>query len=125
VLREFMGSNPSSTGALMALSDDRIGRALQAIHDNPAAAWSVEGLASRAALSRSAFAEQFRLKLGTTPTRYLAAWRMHKARSMMRNSDRSVQEIALQVGYESESAFSRAFREHFGTPPGRFRREGA
>jgi AraC family transcriptional activator of mtrCDE len=125
VLREYAGANPSSTGALMALGDSRIGRALQAIHRDPAADWSVEDLAAKAALSRSAFAEQFREKLGTTPTRYLAAWRMHKARYLIRNTGKSAQEIALEVGYESESAFNRAFREHFGEPPGRFRRAGA
>ncbi len=122
VLREYMGKHPHSTGALMALVDPHIGKALQAIHTEPAADWSVDALATRAAMSKTVFAERFREALGVTPARYLAAWRMHKARALLNRSERSIREIAWQVGYESEAAFNRAFKEHFSVPPGRYRR---
>jgi AraC-like DNA-binding protein len=66
--------------------------------------------------------ETFRRTVGVTPMSYVASWRMHKARRLIGLSDRSIQAIALEVGYESESAFNRVFKEHFGAPPGRFRR---
>ncbi len=123
VLREYMGSHPHSTAALMALVDPQIGKALQAIHATPAGDWSVDTLAARAAMSKTVFAARFRETLGVTPARYLVSWRMHKASALlMSRSDRSIREIAWEVGYESEAAFNRTFKEHFGAPPGRYRR---
>lgn len=122
VLREYMGKHPNSTGALMALVDPHIGKALQAIHADPAADWSVDAMAARAAMSKTVFAERFHGTLGVTPARYLVSWRMHKARALLDHSTSSVQRIALEVGYESEAAFNRMFKEHFGEPPGRYRR---
>ena len=122
VLREYMGKHPNSTGALMALVDTHIGRALQALHAQPEADWSVEELAARAGMSKSVFVDHFREKLGLTPARYVTSWRMHKARMLLDRSERSIRQIAWDVGYESEAAFNRVFKEHFGTPPGRFRR---
>ena len=78
---------------------------------------------ARAAMSKTVFAERFREALGMTPARYVASWRMHKARALLDHSTRSVREIAWDVGYESEAAFNRVFKEHFGAPPGRYRRE--
>jgi AraC family transcriptional regulator, activator of mtrCDE len=122
VLREYMGKHPHSTAALMALADPHIGKALHAIHAEPAADWSVDALAGRAAMSKTVFTERFRKTLGMTPARYLASWRMHKARALLDRSRRSIREIAWEVGYESEAAFNRVFKEHFGAPPGRYRR---
>lgn len=122
VLREYMGHHPHSTGALMALVDPYIGKALQAVHADPAARWSVTALAAQAAMSKTVFAERFREALGVTPARYLMSWRMHKARTLLDRSERSIREIAWEVGYESEAAFNRVFKEHFGMPPGRYRR---
>jgi transcriptional regulator GlxA family with amidase domain len=73
-------------------------------------------------MSKTVFAERFRVALGLTPARYLASWRMHKARALLDRSNRSIREIAWDVGYESEAAFNRVFKEHFGSPPGRYRR---
>lgn len=122
ILREYMGKHPHSTGALMALADPHIGKALQAMHAHPAAPWSVSALAAQAAMSKTVFAERFRTTLGVTPARYLVVWRMHKARALLERSTRSIREIAWEVGYESEAAFNRVFKEYFGTPPGRYRR---
>ena len=91
-------------------------------HADPSADWSLDSLAERAALSKTAFAESFRRMVGVTPMSYVVSWRMHKARALIGRSEKSIQAIALEVGYDSESAFNRVFKEHFGAPPGRFRR---
>lgn len=121
-LREYLKSHPKPSAALLALSDHRIARALQAVHADPSGDWSLERLAERAAMSRTAFAATFRKMVGVTPMHYVVSWRMHKARALIGQADKSIQAIALEVGYDSESAFNRAFKEYFGAPPGRFRR---
>jgi AraC family transcriptional regulator, activator of mtrCDE len=121
-LREYVRMHPQPGGALLALSDHRIAKALQAVHADPSEDWTLDSLAERAALSKTAFAESFRKMVGVTPMSYVVSWRMHKARALIARSERSIQAIALEVGYDSESAFNRAFKEHFGAPPGRFRR---
>jgi AraC-like DNA-binding protein len=70
-LREYMGKHPNSTGALMALSDHRVARALRAVHADPAVDWSIDALAVRASLSKTAFGEAFRRMLGVTPMQYI------------------------------------------------------
>lgn len=122
VLREYMGRSAHSTGGLMALADPRLGNALRAIHANPAADWSIAELASRAAMSKTVFAERFRAQLGVTPARYVVLWRMHKSRALLDRTDQPVGAIASSVGYESEAAFNRVFKAYFGSPPGRYRR---
>jgi AraC-like DNA-binding protein len=122
VLREYIGTQPSSAGALMALVDPHIGKALQAIHAEPANDWSVDKLAQRAGMSKSTFAQRFADTLGVTPARYVVSWRMHKAHALLDRSTRSIREVAWDVGYESETAFNRVFKEYFGAPPGRYRR---
>ena len=109
-------------GALSALADPQLGRALTALHDRPAADWSLDRLARLAGLSRTVFAERFRERMGMTPMKYLGAWRLQKARRLLVESEASVGEVASRVGYASESAFSRAFREHFRATPGSVRR---
>lgn len=109
-------------GALTALADPQLGRALQAMHAEPEADWSLDALARLAGHSRTRFVERFRERVGTTPMKYLVTWRLLKARRLLARADYSVAEVARRVGYASESAFNRAFREHFGAPPGRFRR---
>lgn len=120
VLRAHAGRG--DVGALAALADPQLGRALQAIHAEPAADWSLDALARIAGQSRTLFVERFRERLGTSPMRYLARWRLLQARRLLARSELSVAEVAQRVGYTSESAFHRAFREHFGAPPGRLRR---
>lgn len=113
------------TGALAALADPQLGRALEALHADPARAWTLAALARCAGLSRTLFAERFRTRLGVSPMRYLAHWRVHKARRLLQERGCSVAEAARRVGYASESAFHRAFREQFGAAPGLWRRRPA
>lgn len=110
--------------ALAAIADPQLGRALAAMHAEPGADWSLARLARLAGLSRTLFAQRFRERMGLSPMRYLAAWRILKARSLLSEGRRPVGEVARRVGYGSESAFHRAFRERFGVPPGAFRRAG-
>jgi len=109
-------------GLLGALADPCLSRALRAMHEDPASDWALDALARTAGTSRSVFAERFRTRVGTTPMRYLAQLRIDRARSLLARRERSVGEIAREVGYASEAAFNRAFRQIVGEPPGRFRR---
>jgi AraC-like DNA-binding protein len=109
--------------ALSALADPSLGRALAALHGRPEADWSLESLARIAGQSRSLFAERFRERMGTTPMKYLAAWRMQMARRLLERPGACIGEVARRVGYASESAFHRSFRDHFGMPPGAWRRD--
>ena len=111
---------------LRALSDPQIGQALQLIHSNPMASWTVPELASKVAMSRSKFAARFAEVVGRTPLQYVIDWRLQKAASLLRTSTRTLAEIASDVGYESEAAFNKAFKKGMGTPPGEYRtRDGA
>jgi AraC-like DNA-binding protein len=98
-----------------------VGRALAALHDRPAEAWTVESLAKEAALSRSALAERFTHLVGEAPMQYLTRWRMQRAANLLRTRNLSVFEAAMEVGYASEAAFSRAFKKVVGIPPSAWR----
>jgi AraC-like DNA-binding protein len=113
---------PQGTGWLAGLRDRHIGKALAAMHAEPARPWSLEALASAAALSRSALHERFAQLVGMPPMHYLAQWRMQVAAGLLRSTRASVASIALDVGYESEAAFSRAFKRLVGAPPAAWRR---
>jgi len=108
-------------GWLAGLNDPHVGRALALLHAEPARPWTVEELADQAAVSRSALAKRFVELVGETPMQYLAEWRMHLARRLLRESSISLGEIARRVGYESEAAFNRAFSRLVGKPPGTWR----
>lgn len=112
----------SSVGWLAGLRDRNIGKALAVMHENPGKPWTVEMLADESALSRSAFYERFIGLIGSPPMQYLAQWRMQAAANLLRQSQASVASIALEVGYESEAAFARAFKRELGTPPATWRR---
>lgn len=109
---------------LAAARDPHLGRAIEAIHDDPGSAWTVESLARIARASRSQFAAQFRTALGDTPARYLTRVRMERAERMLRTGA-SVTDVAFRLGYESDAGFSRAFRRHAGVPPSSWRRASA
>ena len=111
-----------STGWLAGLRDRQVGRALALIHDRPAHAWTIVALANDVALSRSAFYDRFVGLVGQPPMQYITQWRMAVAATLLRQSRAPVASIALDVGYESEAAFTRAFKRQVGTPPGRWRR---
>jgi AraC-like DNA-binding protein len=108
-------------GWLAGLRDDHVGRALALLHGNPARAWTVDDLATSSGMSRAAFAKRFADLVGETPMQYLAGWRMHLARRLLRDSNIGIAQLAARVGYESEAAFSRAFRRAVGLPPATWR----
>lgn len=111
-----------SEGSLIAaLADDRIRRALDALHARPEASWTLEGLAREAAMSRSSFAERFHALVGQTPIDYLTQWRMVLAERLLRDGRESVAGVMDAVGYTSEAAFRKAFKRVHGFGPGRIR----
>lgn len=111
-----------SVGFLGALADRQIGAALSLIHQSPGLSWTVQELAARVAMSRSAFAARFTRLVGEPPLHYVARFRMQKARSLLREGRATIGEVAEAVGYESEAAFSKAFKRAVGTAPGAYRR---
>lgn len=112
-------------GWLAALSDKQIGETIRAVHDNIAAPWTVEKLADKAAMSRSAFAARFKSLVGQPPMDYLTHWRMYQASSMIRRNSADLGGIAEAIGYDSETTFARAFKRVTGTTPGEYRRRHA
>jgi transcriptional regulator GlxA family with amidase domain len=127
-IRSWLASDPAARrGWLGALQDPQIGRALALVHRDPSRDWSVASLAAVAAMSRSAFAARFQRLAGEPPMRYLARWRMHVATSWLEEGTMALAEMATRLGYESEAAFSRAFKRIVGVAPGAVRRgrEGA
>jgi AraC-like DNA-binding protein len=123
-LRQYLSQLPSEhTGWLAAARDPAVGRALAAMHREPAQPWTVAELAKRAGVSRTVFAARFSHYLGEAPLAYLARWRMQLGARLLETTRDSVLEVAQKVGYESEAAFNRAFRREFTLPPARYRRE--
>lgn len=123
VLRRHVDTLPSEqTGWLAGMRDATVGRALALMHERPGEAWTLERLSEEAALSRSTLHERFVHYIGQPPMQYLAQWRMQLASAWLRDTDAKVIEIALEVGYENESAFSRAFRRAVGESPAAWRR---
>jgi AraC-like DNA-binding protein len=110
-----------NSGWLAGLNDPHIGRALALMHADPARGWTVEDLARESGISRAGLAKRFVELVGDTPMQYLAGWRMHLARSLLRESNIGIAQLAARVGYESEAAFSRAFRRAVGIPPATWR----
>jgi AraC-like DNA-binding protein len=108
-------------GWLSGLRDPFVGKALALLHSDPARAWTVEELARRAGLSRSALAERFAALLGQPPMAYLARWRMQLAADLLGSTQDTIAAIAERVGYESEAAFSRAFKREMGLAPAGWR----
>lgn len=106
---------------LTALKDQRLGRAIDHILENPADNHTVESLADIAGMSRSAFAQHFALSLGCTPMAMVHAVRMQRAADMLRKGLLSIDKISHHVGYASRSQFSKAFKKHIGVPPNEFR----
>jgi AraC-like DNA-binding protein len=104
------------------MRDAAVGRALALMHEQPAEAWTTERLSEEVALSRSAFHERFVSFIGQPPMQYLSQWRMQLAAGSLRETDAKVVDIALGVGYENETAFSRAFKRAVGESPGTWRR---
>lgn len=104
-------------GWLFALADKQMNAAITSMHDDPAQRWTLQKLAERAGMSRSIFALKFKELVGTSPMEYLTHWRMMLAGDRLKNTDDPVAAIALSLGYESESAFSKAFKRVMGHSP--------
>ncbi len=109
--------NAGDTGWLGALGDPRISRALKAIHDDPFRRWTVAELAGSVGMSRSSFAERFSSLVKEAPLSYQSRWRLTLAHGLLRQANARVSDVARHVGYDSEAAFSRAFKAEFGIPP--------
>ena len=113
------------TGWLFALGDRQMGAAIGAMHGDPGRRWTLAELARHAGMSRSSFAQRFKDMVGTAPMEYLTRWRMVVAGDRLAHSGEQVAGIALALGYESESAFSTAFKRVMGCPPRQYGRGGA
>ena len=117
-IRHWIERDPAAqTGWLGALHDQQIGTAIARIHGDPAAEWTVAALADQVAMSRSAFAARFTQLVGESAMRYVTRWRMYVAADLLQNRDNTVASVAAQIGYDSEAAFSRAFKRVMGTSP--------
>jgi AraC-like DNA-binding protein len=114
---------PERTGWLATARDPKVGNALAHLHRDPARAWTLPDLARESGTSRTVLADRFSQLMGEPPLAYLARWRLQLAARRLATTDRKVLQVAYDVGYESEAAFSRAFRREFGMPPARYRRE--
>ncbi len=124
VLRLYMSEQAEGrTGWLAGVNDRIVGAALQALHQHPATAWTLDDLARAAATSRSVLAERFQHLVGRSPMQYLAQWRMLLASNLLCHSNAPLAQIAEEVGYQTDTAFSRAFRREFGAPPAAWRRD--
>jgi AraC-like DNA-binding protein len=115
------GAESCQRGWLRAIFDPQIGAALKSIHENVNRAWTVESLAEAAGMSRSAFAVRFKELLGQTPLEYVTEWRMQKAVQLLQRHDKKLIDVAQSVGYESDAAFSKAFKRVVGLTPGKYR----
>jgi AraC-like DNA-binding protein len=127
VLRRHIDSlPPGQTGWLAGMRDSTVGRALALLHEKPSEPWTLEKLSEEAGLSRSSLHERFVHFIGQPPMQYLTQWRMQIASRLLRDTSTKLAAIAQDVGYDSEAAFSRAFKRVVGTSPRAWRegREG-
>ena len=121
VVRRYIETLPAQdTGWLAGLRDPFVGKALALIHARPSFNWTVEGLARQCGASRTVLAERFVQLVGIPPMHYLAKWRMQVASELL-NGNSNMATIAAQVGYDSEAAFSRAFKKMIGVAPSLWR----
>lgn len=123
-IRHWLANDPAARGGwLGALQDEHLGRALAAMHRDPGHPWTLEALASEALMSRSTFAARFAEQVGESPMAYLTRWRMTIAHTRLREGRAGVSQLAAELGYGSDAAFSRAFTRVVGRTPGAVRRD--
>ncbi len=123
-VRRYIETLPEGqSGWLAGLRDPHVSRALALLHARLGDPWTVDELGREVGLSRSALADRFNQVIGVPPMQYLTNWRMQVAAQALRNSSKSVMQIAHQVGYDSEAAFARAFKRVVGAPPATWRRQ--
>jgi AraC-like DNA-binding protein len=121
-VRQYSSALADGSGSwLNGVKDPQIGRALALLHHKLDAQWSAESLAKEVAMSRSAFTDRFATLVGMPPIRYLTVWRMQTAKQRLREKRIPIAQLAHSVGYESEEAFSRAFKREYGEPPAQWR----
>jgi AraC-like DNA-binding protein len=122
VIRSYLaGLPPEQAGWLAGLRDEYVGRALALLHERPAHGWTLDELAAEVGMSRSAFADRFARLVGEPPIQYLGRWRMQMAARLLADGTAKVAAVALEVGYDSEAAFSRAFKKLVGVSPAAWR----
>lgn len=123
-IRSWLADSPDTgAGWLRALQDERIGYALEAIHNEPGHEWTLERLAQLATMSRSSFSTRFTELVGEAPIAYLTRWRMNIAHTRLRHENTTAARLATELGYQSEAAFNRAFNRIIGHTPGTIRRQ--
>lgn len=115
----------SGVGWLFALSDPQMRTAITCMHDHPSHAWTLQELANRVGMSRTVFAQTFKSRVGMTSMDYLTRWRMLLAGDRLRSSDDPISQLSSSVGYETDSAFGRAFKKVWGCSPREHRRRVA
>ena len=122
LLRYYVETIPKeNTGLLRGVQDRQISRALNSIHQQPAYSWTLERLAKNVGMSRSSFSERFTDLVGMSPMHYIQNWRLQVAASRLLDQHTKISRIAEEVGYESEAAFTRAFKKSTGLPPAAWR----
>jgi AraC-like DNA-binding protein len=123
-LRRYVATlAPGDRGWLAGVRDPNIGKALAVLHREPGRNWTISQLAEEVGMSRSVLAERFREVLGVPPMSYLARWRLYLGSRLLATTARGVADIGVEVGYDSEAAFNRAFKRAFGVPPALYRRQ--
>ena len=123
IIREHIRLNSEKQPFFRALRDEKIGRLLSSIHQRPGDNWSVETMGAQAHMSRSSFSARFNELVGVPPMKYLTEWRMRLAGDLLSDSKLSISAIAAKVGYGSEAAFAKAFKQFYHLPPGEARRQ--
>lgn len=116
LLRHVIATRLVDGGLVAGLSDERLARALAAVHADPAQAWTLDRMAGAAGMSRARFAERFTTTVGLPPGEYLTQWRLGLARTLLQRGE-PVKRVAAEVGYGSASALARVFRQRLGTTP--------
>jgi transcriptional regulator GlxA family with amidase domain len=122
-VRRHLAEQPADSAWNAGLRDHAVARALGLLHGQMARRWTTDDLADKIGLSRSAFADRFTKIVGEPPMRYLARQRLNQACLLLKDSTASIASVAYEVGYESEAAFSRAFRREHGAPPATWREQ--
>jgi AraC-like DNA-binding protein len=117
----LLNADVRDTGWIGALADEKLGTAIRLIHTQADHPWTIESLASKTGMSRAVFAARFKKKVGTSPISYLTRHRLAHARELLGHTSLSIAQVAAKVGYESESAFNKAFKRELGLPPATWR----
>ena len=121
-IRVYMQKQVNNKGFLAAIQDQKIGKAIKAIHQSPEQNWQLSSLARIAGMSRTSFSNNFKSLMGQTVLSYLTHWRISEAKFLLQQSDKHVGEIAEAVGYRSEAAFNRIFKKKMAITPFKYRK---